>query len=208
MLEQSGISSIQVTSGTTVLSTPICSAAYIEDCFVELAHAREHKKFTPRSGSESLFNDFKYKFITRLFENYCFVLLTNRAPPQISHNRPDMRQRALFVTSRAAWRWTKMLLARENVDSPLAAMVLATEHNALCASGCQPPSVDNGTGSRLNRVPAASSSMLAYLETLAVHAAFNKFSGFSTTSRILAWLSAREHKFTGIEGVIKRLKYL
>ena len=27
-----------------------------------------------------------------------------------------------------------MLLARENVDSPLAAMVLATEHNALCAS--------------------------------------------------------------------------
>ena len=49
-----------------------------------------------------------------------------------------------------------MLLARENVDSPLAAMVLATEHNALCASGCQPPSVDNGTGRRLNRVPAGS----------------------------------------------------
>ena len=51
-------------------------------------------------------------FITRLFENYCFVLLTNRAPPQISDNRPDMGQRALFVTSRAAWRWNKMLLAR------------------------------------------------------------------------------------------------
>ena len=112
-------------------------------------------------------------FITRLFENYCFVLLTNRAPPQISDNRPDMRQRALFVTSRAAWRWNKMLLARENVDSPLVAMVLATEHNALCASGCQPPSVDNGTGSRLNRVPAAW-SRLAHLETLAVHAAFKK----------------------------------
>ena len=115
------------------------------------------------------------------------MLLTNRAPPQISDNRPDMRHRALFVTSRAAWRWNKMLRARENVDSPLAAMVFATEHNALCASGCQPPSVDNGTGSRLNRVPAAW-SMLAYLETLAVHAAFNKFSRFSTTSRILAWL--------------------
>ena len=50
-----------------------------------------------------------------------------------------------------------MLLARENVDSPLAAMVLATGHNALCASGCQPPSVDNGTGRRnfldYNRAP-------------------------------------------------------
>ena len=94
-------------------------------------------------------------FIRSLLENYCFVLLTNRAPPQISDNRPDMRQRALFVTSGAAGRWNKMLLAREIVDSPLAAMVLATEHNALCASGCQPPSVDNGTGSRLNRVPSA-----------------------------------------------------
>ena len=134
---------------------------------------------------------FSRLFITRLLENYCFVLLTNRAPPQISDNRPGMRQRALFVTSRAAWRWNKMLLARENVDSPLAAMVLAPEHNALCASGCQPPSVDNGTGSRLNRVPGAW-SMLAYLETLAVHAAFNRFSGFSTTSRILAWPRGRQ----------------
>ena len=69
--------------------------------------------------------------IIRLLESYCFVLLTNRAPPQISDNRPDMRHRALLVTSRAVWRWNKMLLARENVDSPLAAMVLATEHNAL-----------------------------------------------------------------------------
>ena len=129
----------------------------------------------------------RWNFIRRLLENYCVVLLTNRAPPQISDNRPDMRQRALFVTSRAAWRWNKMLLAREIVDSPLAAMVLVTEHNALCASGCQLPSVDNGTGSWLNRVPAAW-SMLAYLESLAIHAAFNKFSGFSTTSQILAWL--------------------
>ena len=126
-------------------------------------------------------------FIRRLLENYCFVLLSNKAPPQISDNRPDMRHRAFFVTSRAAWRRNKILLERENVDSHLAAMVLATEHNALRASACQPPSVDNGTGSRLNPVPA-SWSMLAYLETLAVHVAFNRFSGFSTTSRILAWL--------------------
>ena len=33
-------------------------------------------------------------FIRRLLKNYCFVLLTNRAPPQISDNRPDMRHRA------------------------------------------------------------------------------------------------------------------
>ena len=70
-------------------------------------------------------------FIRRLLENYCFVLPTNRAPPQISDDGPDMRQTTLFVTSRAAWRWNNMLLAWENVDSPLAAMVLATEHNAL-----------------------------------------------------------------------------
>ena len=42
------------------------------------------------------------KFIRRILENYCFVLLTNRAPPQISDNRPDLRHKALFVTSRVA----------------------------------------------------------------------------------------------------------
>ena len=52
-------------------------------------------------------------FTRRLLENYCFVLLANKAPPQISDNWPDMRHRALFVTSRAAWRWNKMLLARD-----------------------------------------------------------------------------------------------
>ena len=91
----------------------------------------------------------------RLLENYCFVLLTNKAAPHISDSSPDMRHRALFVTSRAAWRWNKMLLALENVDSPLAAVVLAIEHTAFRASGCQPPVVDNETGSRLNPVPAA-----------------------------------------------------
>ena len=70
----------------------------------------------------------KKLFIRRLLENYCFVLLANKAPPQISDNRPDMRHRALFVTSRAAWRWNNMLLAREIVDQPLAAIVVATEH--------------------------------------------------------------------------------
>ena len=116
--------------------------------------------------------------------NYCFVLPTNRTSPQISDNRPEMRQRALFVTSKAAWRWNKMLQARENVSSALAAMLVATEHNAQWASGCQPPSVDNGTGSSLNPVPAAC-SMPEYRETLAVHAAFNRFNGFWDTSRIL-----------------------
>ena len=45
-----------------------------------------------------------------------------------------LRQRALFVTSRAACRRNRILLARENVDSPLAAIAVATEHNAQCAS--------------------------------------------------------------------------
>ena len=30
-------------------------------------------------------------FIRGLLESYCFVLLTNRAPPKISDDRPDMR---------------------------------------------------------------------------------------------------------------------
>ena len=62
-----------------------------------------------------------------------------------------------------------MLLARENVDSPFAAIVVATEHIVRCASGCLPPSVDKGTGGRLNPVPGAW-SMPAYLETLEVYA--------------------------------------
>ena len=45
-------------------------------------------------AGQTLFKD----FIRRLLENYCFVLLTNRDPPQISDNRPDMGHRALFVT--------------------------------------------------------------------------------------------------------------
>ena len=49
-----------------------------------------------------------------------------------------MRRRVFFVTSRAACRWNRMLLARENVDSPPAAIVVATEHKARCASVWQP----------------------------------------------------------------------
>ena len=79
-----------------------------------------------------------------------------------------------------------MLLARENGNSPLAVMVAATEHNALRASGCQPPSVAYGKGSWLNPVPAAC-SIPEFLETLGVHAAFIRINGFSVTSRILAW---------------------
>lgn len=54
-----------------------------------------------------------------------------QSAPQISNIKADMRQRALVVTCRAASLWNKMLLTRENVDTPLVAMVVATEHNAL-----------------------------------------------------------------------------
>ena len=40
-----------------------------------------------------------------------------------------------------------MLLARENVDTSLAALVVPIKHIARCASGCQPQNVDKGTGS-------------------------------------------------------------
>ena len=48
----------------------------------------------------------------------------------MSDSRPDMRQRALLVTSNAACRWNKMLLAELKVDIPRAAIVVATEHRA------------------------------------------------------------------------------
>ena len=50
--------------------------------------------------------------------------------PQMPDIRPDMRQRALFVTSNAACRWNKMLLAELHVDTPRAAFAVATEHRA------------------------------------------------------------------------------
>ena len=78
-----------------------------------------------------------------------------------------------------------MLLAQENVNSLLAAIVVATEDNARCTPGCQPPSVDKGKCNRLSPVPVAW-SMPAYLDTLAAHPAFNIFNGFSIASRMLA----------------------
>ena len=97
--------------------------------------AMQHKSALPRA-STSLIMNHHFKVLLQYYYqkaigNCCFVLLANRASPQISDIRPDMRQRALFVTCRAAWRWNKMLLAWENVDSPLAAMVVSTEHIAL-----------------------------------------------------------------------------
>ena len=44
--------------------------------------------------------------------------------------KPHMRQRALFVTSNAACRWNKMLLAELKVEIPRAAIAVATEHRA------------------------------------------------------------------------------
>ena len=64
------------------------------------------------------------------------------AHPQISHVMPDMRESAMLVTSRAVCRRNRMPLGQENVDSPLAAIVVATEHKARYASGSQPPTVD------------------------------------------------------------------
>ena len=77
----------------------------------------------------------------KAIEIYCCMLLGTSAFPQISDVRPDMRRRALFVTSRAACRWNRMLVARENVDGPLVPIVVTTVHNSRCASGCQPPSI-------------------------------------------------------------------
>ena len=61
------------------------------------------------------------------------MLLVTSASPQISDVRPHMRQKALFVTSRAACRWNGMLYAQENVYRPLAAIAVATELTSTMA---------------------------------------------------------------------------
>ena len=43
---------------------------------------------------------------------------------------PDVRQRALFVTSNAARRWNKMLFAELKVDIPRTAIAAATDDRA------------------------------------------------------------------------------
>ena len=42
----------------------------------------------------------------------------------------DIKQGALFVTSSAAWRWNKILLAELKEGNPLAAIVVATEQRS------------------------------------------------------------------------------
>ena len=43
---------------------------------------------------------------------------------------PDIKQRALYVTSSAAWPWSIMLLAELKEEKALAAVVVATEEGA------------------------------------------------------------------------------
>lgn len=69
----------------------------------------------------------------KAIETYRCMLPTTRASRQISDVRSGMRQRALFVQVEPALHWNEMLLARENVDSLLAAMVVATEHTGSTA---------------------------------------------------------------------------
>ena len=91
----------------------------------------------------------------------------------MSERSPDTEQRALFFTNSAAWRLNKMLLALRKKENSPAAIAVATEQRGQWESGRHPPNVDSGTGHKCIFVPPAS-IILAYLETLAVQAAFNK----------------------------------
>ena len=103
-------------------------------------------------------------------------------------SRPDMRQRALFVTSNAACRRNKMHLAELSVDIPRTTMAAATEHRVRWASRCHPPNVESGTGKYCTLLLASWTS-LAYLVTYAAQLAIKMFKVFCTASRIRAWLS-------------------
>ena len=74
--------------------------------------------------------------------------------PHMLDTRPDMRHRALFVTSNVACRRNKKLFAELNVDIPRAAIPIATDYRARWASGCHPPSVESGTGNNCTLLPA------------------------------------------------------
>lgn len=55
---------------------------------------------------------------------------------------PDIMRRALFITTSAAWRRNKMLLAEAKEVNTLAAIVVATEQRARWESRFHPPNVD------------------------------------------------------------------
>ena len=56
--------------------------------------------------------------------------MERRVDLQMPDTRPDMGRRALFVTSNAAYRCNKMLLAELNLEIPRAAVAVATERRA------------------------------------------------------------------------------
>ena len=95
---------------------------------VDLGNFPRHYRYLGKIGLELLM--IESYFLEGHWETIVSFFL--RTEPLLKYQTTGlMRQITLFVTSRAAWRWNKMLLARENVDSPLAAMVVATEHEAL-----------------------------------------------------------------------------
>ena len=68
-------------------------------------------------------------------DDYCMLLVTSSSH-QVSDVRTEMRQRALFITGRAAWRCNRMRLSPQNVKSTPGAIIVPEEPNFRCASGC------------------------------------------------------------------------
>ena len=71
-----------------------------------------------------------YLFYEGLLENYCFVLLTNRAPPQISYNRPDMRTGCVRIHTKKC---------KPSVFQPMDPSQLVTNERATTVTDNPPP---------------------------------------------------------------------
>ena len=71
---------------------------------------RQRLKFRQRPGLVA--GEYNEMIKRKSIEIHCCMLLGTRSFPQISDVRPDMRQRELLVTSRAACCWNRMLLSR------------------------------------------------------------------------------------------------
>ena len=101
--------------------------------------------------------------------------------------KPDITQRALFVSTNAAWHSNNILLAELKEETPLSAIVVATKQRARWEPGCHPPYVDSGTKNKFMFVPPAC-IILAYREIFAVQTALNIPNGLSSSSRTRSWL--------------------
>ena len=131
---------------------------------------------------------FLSKSMTEDRDQSCSSYLENCVAPEMSGNSPGMRQTAKSrVTQNVVG--TKCFPRGEIVDIQLDAILMATEQRAPWESRYLPPNVDCGSGNSCSLfLTSWTIPQKAFLETMQACTAFKIFEGFSTASRVHAWL--------------------